>query len=110
MSIAGDLIRGHTEAIILSQLLSGDSYGYEIGKTVLALSGGALELKEATLYTAFHRLEEAGLIASYWGGSASGARRRYYSITQEGRAAYDRLLSEWRETRAILDQLLEPTT
>ena len=110
MSIAGDLIRGHTEAIILSQLLSGNSYGYEIGKTVLALSGGALELKEATLYTAFHRLEEAGLIASYWGGSASGARRRYYSITQEGRAAYDRLLSEWRETRAILDQLLEPTT
>ena len=32
MSIASDLIRGHTETIILAHLLNGDSYGYEINK------------------------------------------------------------------------------
>ena len=71
MSIAGDLIRGHTDAIILARLMLRDSYGYEINKTVTHLSGGKLELKEATLYTAFRRLEEAGLVASYWGGELS---------------------------------------
>ena len=60
MYIAGDLIRGHTETIILARLMQRDSYGYEINKTVRELSGGRYELKEATLYTAFKRLEELG--------------------------------------------------
>lgn len=107
MSIAGDLIRGHTDAIILARLTRGDSYGYEINKTVTRLSGGKLELKEATLYTAFRRLEEAGYVASYWGGEANGARRRYYTITPEGKSACSRLLAEWAETKEIMDKLLE---
>ena len=60
MSIAGDLIRGHTDAIILARLLRGDSYGYEINKVISTLSNNRFELKEATLYTAFKRLEELG--------------------------------------------------
>lgn len=78
MSIAGDLIRGHTDAIILARLLQSDSYGYEINKTISALSQGRFERKEATRYTAFKRLEEQDSIASYWGDSGAGARRRYY--------------------------------
>lgn len=106
MSIAGDLIRGHTDAIILARLLQADSYGYEINKTILTLSSGRFELKEATLYTAFKRLEEAGFITSYWGDSASGARRRYYTITAAGREACYQLLREWHETKEIMDKLL----
>ena len=106
MSIAGDLIRGHTDAIILARLLRGDSYGYEINKTISTMSGGRFELKEATLYTAFKRLEEAGFIASYWGDSGAGARRRYYTITAGGRDAYHRLVAEWQETKEIMDNLL----
>ena len=56
MSIAGDLIRGHTDAIILARLIRTDSYGYEINKIISTLSSGRFELKEATLYTAFKRL------------------------------------------------------
>lgn len=109
MSIAGDLIRGHTDAIILARLLLGDSYGYEINKTIVTLSSGRFELKEATLYTAFKRLEELGYIASYWGGSGAGARRRYYTITASGKEACYRLMEEWRETKEIMDKLLERT-
>ena len=107
MSIAGDLIRGHTDAIILARLLQGDSYGYEINKTISTLSGGRFELKEATLYTAFKRLEEQGLITSYWGDSGVGARRRYYSITPAGMETSRRLNEEWKETKEIMDKLLE---
>ena len=107
MSIAGDLIRGHTDAIILARLLRSDSYGYEINKIISTLSDGRFELKEATLYTAFKRLEELGYIASYWGSSGAGARRRYYTITPAGREASFRLMAEWRETKEIMDKLLE---
>ena len=106
MSIAGDLIRGHTDAIILARLLRSDSYGYEINKIISTLSSGRFELKEATLYTAFKRLEEAGHIASYWGDSGAGARRRYYTITPDGREACHRLVQEWEETKEIMDKLL----
>ena len=109
VSIAGDLIRGHTDAIILARLLQSDSYGYEINKTISTLSAGRFELKEATLYTAFRRLEELGYIASYWGYSGAGARRRYYTITPAGREACHRLLTEWEETKEIMDKLLERT-
>ena len=105
MSIAGDLIRGHTDAIILARLLRGDSYGYEINKVISTLSNNRFELKEATLYTAFKRLEELGYIASYWGDSGAGARRRYYTITPAGREACHRLLGEWQETKEIMDKL-----
>lgn len=62
MALSADILRGYTDTIILHQLSHGDSYGYQINKTISTLSGGEVELKEATLYTAFRRLEAAGLI------------------------------------------------
>ncbi len=107
MSIAADLIRGHTETIILSQLIKHDSYGYEINKTIRTLSGGRYELKEATLYTAFRRLEEMGYISAYWGGELTGARRRYYRITDAGRKAHREQIAAWNEAETIIRRLLD---
>lgn len=106
MSIASDMIRGHTETIILKQLLDRDSYGYEINKAIQEKTENQYELKEATLYTAFRRLEQAGYILSYWGNETTGARRRYYSITAEGRLHYHTCVSEWKETKCLIDQLI----
>ncbi len=108
MALSADLLRGYTDTIILNRLREGDSYGYEINRKVSELSRGALELKEATLYTAFRRLESSGYIISYWGGEGSGARRRYYSITVEGRNRLAEDQAAWKETRRILDTLLNP--
>ena len=107
MSIRADLIRGHTDAVILAQLMRCDSYGYEINKTLESCSGGDFVLKEATLYTAFRRLEDSGLITSYWGDEAVGARRKYYKITAQGREAYRQAREEWQNTVRILNALLE---
>ena len=107
MTIRADVLRGHTDAVILAQLMRRDSYGYEINKTIESLSGGAFVLKEATLYTAFRRLEEQGYIISYWGDSGAGARRRYYAITPAGRMASQTLRREWEETKEIMDKLME---
>lgn len=107
MSITADLIRGHTETIILAQLLYKDSYGYEINKTVRQISDGRYELKEATLYSAFRRLEDTGQILSYWGAEATGARRRYYRITDLGRQNYYEQVAQWKEAKTIIDKLIE---
>ena len=106
MSITADLIRGHTDAIILAALMQGDSYGYRINRAMVDLTDGRYELKEATLYTAFRRLEEAGYIRSYWGDEATGARRRYYAITPEGSSAYRAMMREWREASGLLEKLM----
>lgn len=106
MSIAADIIRGHTDAIILAQLMAGDSYGYEINKSVRERTNGLYELKEATLYTAFRRLEDNGCLRSYWGDGSSGARRRYYAITDSGRAAYKSLLVDWEQATNLINALV----
>ncbi|MBP3721276.1 MAG: helix-turn-helix transcriptional regulator [Clostridia bacterium] len=106
MALSADLLRGYTDTIILNQLLDSDSYGYEITKRISEQSHGALELKEATLYTAFRRMENGGYIISYWGNEGSGARRRYYSITVEGRNRLAEDLLAWKETRGVLNTLL----
>ena len=60
----------------------------------------------ATLYTAFKRLEQNGLISSYWGEDGPGARRRYYAITDEGRRRWEENCRDWQTTRALLDALI----
>jgi len=107
MSIASDLIRGHTDTIILACLIGGDNYGYEINKSIQQKTGGKYELKEATLYTAFRRLEQAGCISSYWGDEQTGARRRYYSVTDSGRDTYAGLICEWTSAKEMIDKLIK---
>ncbi len=106
MSIASDLIRGNTDTIILAHLLEGDSYAYEINKSIRLKTGGRLELKEATLYTAFRRLEQSGCISSYWGDEETGARRRYYTITTLGRKAFYDNVREWENAKVLIDCLV----
>lgn len=107
MTISADLLRGYTDTIILRQLDGEDGYGYGISREVARRSDGVIQLKEATLYTAFRRMEENGYIRSYWGNEATGARRRYYSLTEPGRQKLTEDLAAWAQTRRVMDALLE---
>jgi len=107
VSIASDLIRGHTDTIILAQLLKKDSYGYEINKRIQDKTNNQYELKEATLYSAFRRLEQAGYIISYWGDETTGARRRYYTITAQGKQTYETNKNDWEIAKQLIDELVK---
>lgn len=106
MSITSDLIRGSTDTIILARLMEKDSYGYDIGKRIQEITKNQYELKEATLYSAFRRLEEAGMIYSYWGDEKTGARRKYYTLTTLGRETYEKNKEDWLEAKQIIDKLI----
>lgn len=106
MSITSDMIRGHIDSIILAHLTEEDSYGYQINKHVREKTGNQYEIKEATLYSAFRRLEESSLISSYWGNEEVGARRRYYAITALGKAVLDKNRRDWQDAKGIIDKLI----
>ncbi|OUO59101.1 PadR family transcriptional regulator [Olsenella sp. An270] len=101
-----ELIRGNIDAIVLSTLSNGDSYGYEILKDVASTSQGAYEMKEPSLYTSLKRLEGQGLVESYWGSESQGARRKYYHITKDGRDELEEATARWVRARTIIDRLL----
>ena len=106
MAHGGDILRGHTETIILRILSEGDSYGYEISKSIIDSGEGVIDVKDATIYTAFKRMEEDGLLETYWGDGIGGARRRYYRITERGRRFYREKADEWLKASRILDKLI----
>ena len=104
--MSSDLLRGHTDTIVLGILRQGDSYGYEIYKKIIEKSEGLYELKEATLYASFRRLEAEGSITSYWGDETQGGRRKYYHITPLGENVYQLNKKDWEFTKKIIDKLL----
>ena len=103
---AADLLRGHTDTIVLGVLRSTERYGFEIYKTIRDATGGAYEIKEATLYASFRRLLKDGLVDAFWGDETQGGRRKYYSITDAGRAVYERNVADWIATERIINSLL----
>ncbi len=107
-SVNSDLIRGNATTIILSSLWSNDRYGYEILQEIDEKSKGQYKLKQATLYNQLKKLEKAGLISSYEGApdDTGGGRRRYYSLTAEGRAFLSKEKREYEYSRTILDKLV----
>ncbi len=105
-TLSSDLLRGHTDTIILKLLTEGDKYGYGITKLVFENSAHLYELKEATMYSSLKRLEKDGYITSYWGNETQGGRRRYYHITKSGRELYKDNKRNWDYAKGILDRLL----
>jgi hypothetical protein len=69
--------------------------------------GGRHEIKEATLYATYRRLMKDGLVEAYWGDESQGGRRKYYRITDAGRAVYRRNQAAWALTRDLIDSLLD---
>lgn len=104
--LSSDLLRGHTDTMILRLLQSGDKYGYEITKLIYEHSSQLYELKEATMYSSLKRLENDGHIISYWGSETQGGRRKYYRITTSGKQQYEENKQNWDHAKQILDELL----
>ena len=83
--ISKALVAASTKPIILSILLSGENYGYQIIQSVKRISGGKLEWSDGMLYPVLHRLEKDGFISSKWKISDGGRLRKYYRITNLGK-------------------------
>ena len=89
-----ELKKGSAELIILSIVEPRARHGYEISKLIESRSEGQLKFHVASLYPLLYRLEERGWLQGRWVEKAGQRRRRFYSLTAEGR----RVLARQRET------------
>lgn len=101
-----EMLKGLIDILILRILEEKDSYGYEISKTIKTRTEGNFEILEATLYLSLKRLEKVKAITSYWGDETSGGRRKYYSITQNGRDLLSRSIKDWKETVDMIQKFI----
>ncbi len=91
-------LKGHLDGLILAVLAGEPLHGYAVIEALKARSGGKLALPEGTVYPALHRLEDVdGLLQERGAWStASGRRRRVYSITRRGGKELGASRERWR--------------
>jgi PadR family transcriptional regulator, regulatory protein PadR len=101
-----ELKKGSAELLILSLLDARPRHGYELSKAIHVRSGGQLTFHVDSLYPLLYRLEERGWIKGSWVEKAGERRRRFYSVTAEGR----RVLAQQRKTWAAFVEAVRRVT
>jgi DNA-binding PadR family transcriptional regulator len=103
--ISRELKAASSKPLILSILSHGESYGYQIIQQIEQLSGGNWEWSEAMLYPVLHRMDSDGLIKANWKVMENGRRRKYYQITDQGKAVLEAEQEHWLSVDRVLKRL-----
>jgi transcriptional regulator len=102
------LLPGTVDLVILQTLTQGARHGFAISRSIRARSEGILELQDAALYQALHRMEKSGWVESEWGVSEKGRRAKFYQLTRQGSRQLESETSFWRRYAAAVSKVLEP--
>lgn len=104
----GDMLPGTLDMMILRTLLPAPAHGHTIAHIIEKSSDEVLQVEHGSLYPALHRLEDQGLIASFWGTSENNRRAKYYRVTPQGREHLQKERSRWETLVAAVTQVLGP--
>ena len=102
-----DLLHGTLDLLVLKALSLGPLHGFGLAKWVEARTKGELEIVDAALYKALHRLEDSGAIAAEWGLSENNRKAKYYAITPRGRQLLRAETATWKRYVAAVSVVLE---
>lgn len=103
MRFESQLLKGVAPAVVLQILSRGEMYGYELGKAIEERSAEILTLGKGTLYPLLYNLEAKKLIRGRWEKKKTGRRKRFYSITDKGKAQLARQTQELKGLYTGLD-------
>jgi PadR family transcriptional regulator, regulatory protein PadR len=101
------LLQGTLDLFVLRALQQGRAHGYAVSKWVREQTDGAVEIEDAALYQALHRLESRGWIAAEWGLSENNRRARFYELTTDGRKQLRIEVSDWKHYAAAVFKVIE---
>ena len=90
-----DILLGTLDVLVLKTLSWGPSHGYGIARWIRESSGETFRILDGALYTALHRLEELGAVASEWGHTDQGTRAKFYRLTPAGRRELRAQTAQW---------------
>jgi transcriptional regulator len=96
------LLQGTLDVLVLKSLEHGPRHGYAVASWIRDTSGDELQIEDGALYTALHRMEARGWLASDWGLSENNRRARFYRMTAKGRRQLEVEARTWtRYARAV---------
>jgi transcriptional regulator len=101
------LLQGTLDLFVLRALQKGRAHGYAVSRWVREQTDGAVEIEDAALYQALHRLESRGWIAAEWGLSENNRRARFYELTADGRKQLRVEVSSWKQYAAAVMKVIE---
>ena len=105
--LSKDLVAASSRPIVLSILSHEESYGYDILKTIKERSNSQIQWKDGMLYPLLRKLENEGLIESFWQTADNGRKRKYYRIKPAGKAFLEDQKAQWTLVDSVLNQLWE---
>lgn len=94
--------KGALELCVLSQLLQGDMYGYELTERI----SGEMSIAGGTLYPILRKLKEDDYVTTYLVESESGPARKYYRLTDQGRQYQLRVKKDWDDFILAVNRLV----
>lgn len=103
-----DLMQGTLDVLVLRALSTGEMHGYAVSRWVRERTGGTLDIEDAPLYKALHRLEKAGCVKAEWGLSENNRRARYYALTARGEKRFGEEEAAWRRYAEAVFKVLAP--
>lgn len=106
----GDMLQGTLDMLILRTLLLGPAHGHTIAHVIERSADEVLQVEHGSLYPALHRLEDQGLVASFWGTSENNRKAKYYRITPAGRKRLMQERSRWESLVEAVTRVLGPAT
>jgi PadR family transcriptional regulator, regulatory protein PadR len=104
-ALLAQMRRGTLQYCVLSLLADEERYGFDLVRGLADTDG--MVTSEGTIYPLLSRLRRDGLVESTWQESPSGPPRRYYRLTDSGRAALEGFRLEWRRFRDAVDHFVE---
>jgi PadR family transcriptional regulator PadR len=97
--------RGTLQYCVLALLAGEERYAFDLVRSLSDVDG--MVTSEGTIYPLLSRLRRDGLVESFWRESAEGPPRRYYHLTDRGRAALTGFVHEWGRFRDAVDHFME---
>ncbi len=104
----GVMMQGTLDMLILRSVMLAPAHGHTIAYAIEHASEDILQVEHGSLYPALHRLEERGLIASFWGTSENNRKAKYYRITPAGRKHLAVERSRWDQIVGAIARVLGP--
>lgn len=103
----GDMLQGALDMLILRSLVIGPAHGHTIAHAIEHGSAHVLQVEHGSLYPALHRLEDRGLVASFWGTSENNRKAKYYRLTPKGRRQLDTEIGQWKRIAVAITFALQ---
>jgi PadR family transcriptional regulator PadR len=96
--------KGVLVLIVMSALSGREYYGYELVEHILTSAG--VQVSDGTLYAILIRLKTEGLVRTRWEAAERGPARKYYAMTDEGRALLADMKRAWADIARGVDAIL----